>query len=149
MRISLEMKQRDNPTRPAAMNAVSDITSKGDKARSNILQKNKIPPVGFDKRNPKPLLARNFLLPTVLQADVPNKLQHPFLSSELGGNMLNLNHIYNNEKGFVRRTGRANSNPHIHIENFLHGFRELSAPLLPINSQVKLFSLTIFFSCIF
>ena len=55
------------------------------------------PPVGYDKRNPnqKPLASKSFILPNLL-ADVSSKHnQHPFFSEELGGNMLNLNQIFN------------------------------------------------------
>lgn len=116
------MKQRDNP-RPDSL--VSAINSKADMIKEKLGSslKSKVPPVGFDKRNPKPLVAKSCTLPQVLQPEATKPFQHPFLSEELGGSMLNLSQIYSTDKAPRKGTEGA-STPNVHIERFLDGFRE-------------------------
>ena len=127
------MKQRDNTNR--SNGAGIDVNSKLDSARGKSSMRSKAPPVGVDKRNPKALVAKNFILPEVLQAEHAIKpVQHPFLSAELGGNMLNLNHVYASDKS-AKKAVKVESNHHVHIDRFLDSFRE--APIPPGNLQVS------------
>lgn len=120
------MKQRDNATRSNGTGI--DVNSKLDLARGKTSMRSKAPPVGVDQRNPKALVAKNFMLPEVLQAEHAVKpVQHPFLSAELGGNMLNLNHVYATDKS-TKKVAKVESNHHVHIDRFLDSFREATIP---------------------
>lgn len=135
------VKQRDNTTlsNVTAINVNSEIVA--GKGKSSM--RSKAPPVGIDKKHPKALVAKNFILPEVLQPEhAVRSAQHPFLSAELGGNTLNLNHVYNSDKA-SKKVMKDESNHHVHIDRFLDGFRE--APVPNGNIQVSLFPPTTIF----
>jgi hypothetical protein len=109
------MKQRDNSRRITEPN---EFDNKLEKLKANMPTKiKKGPPVGYDKRNPnqKPLASKSFILPNLL-ADVSSKQnQHPFFSEELGGNMLNLNQIFNGNGSDKKKITGSQSAPHIEM----------------------------------
>lgn len=111
------MKQRDN-SRPST--EAYEFDNKLEKLKANMPTKmKKGPPVGYDKRNPnqKPLASKSFILPNLLAGVTSKQNQHPFFSEELGGNMLNLNQIFNgtgSDKNQKKITG-CQSAPHIEM----------------------------------
>lgn len=106
---------------------------KAEKLKSMTSKSKKAPPVGYDRRNPhqKPVVARSFVSPLLPTEPVAKAPLHPFLSVELGGNMLNLNQIFSSSDKKERKVQTSQSEPM--LERILNSNEDTTPAYIPVS----------------
>lgn len=117
-----------------------EFVSKAEKLKLIMTTKSKKgPPVGYDRRYPnqKPLTARSFASPLLSAEPLATVPLHPFMSVELGGNMLNLNQIVSSAEKNERKVQTSQSEPT--PQNILNPNEDIIPAYIPVSCQKEIF----------